>query len=203
MLIYDNRPENPAPVTIVAKRGIIVATNDGQQVLVFDGSRQDFNDRTGALNRLDFDRYSIDLPESSSVTKKWKEPDERTFFELLNPNSQSVKDKKFRKEFLVEANRRIAGSLLPLTYISIVLTLLLLGPKNRSGQAPKIIMIVIVSIAIQSLFLSFSSFATKNIMGVFLLYFLVITPVVVSFLLLSNSGSFLKAAVSQKKMREA
>ena len=83
LLIHDNRSVNPAPVTNIAKRGVVVATDEGQQVLVYDGSRQDFNKKTGALNRLDFKRYTIDLPEAEAVRKRWKEPDERTLFSLL------------------------------------------------------------------------------------------------------------------------
>ena len=74
------RFELPAPVTIIAKSGLIVATDEGQQVLVYDGSRQDFNEKTGALNRLDFERYSIDLPEAVAVGKRWKEASEGDVF---------------------------------------------------------------------------------------------------------------------------
>ena len=189
LLIHDNRPENPVPVTGIAKRGIVVATDSGQQVLVYDGSRQDFNKRTGALNRLDFERYSIDLPDSGVVGTRWKKPDERTFFELFNPVAS---DKKYRSEFLVEANRRIVGAFLPLTFVSIALSFLLLGPLNRRGQAMRILLAVIAVVFIQSLYLSVSSFAVKNIAGVFLMYGVVFVPFLLALFILSPSTEKLR-----------
>ena len=163
LLIHDKRAENPAPVTIIAKRGVVVATDEGQQVLVYEGSRQDFNKKNGALNRLDFARYSIDLPESAAVKNKRKKPDERTFFELLNPDLQKSNDAKNRYAFIAEANKRIVGSLLPLTYIGVVLCFLLLGPINRRGQAYRIVAAIISILILQSLFLGGSNAAGNSI----------------------------------------
>jgi len=67
LIIHDTRPENEVPNTILAKRGVILSSEKGQQVLVYDGSKQDINVKTGALNRLDFDKYSIELPESEAT----------------------------------------------------------------------------------------------------------------------------------------
>jgi len=192
LLIHDNRPENPTPVTVIAKRGVIVVTDSGQQVLVYDGSRQDFNKRTGALNRLDFKRYSIDLPDSTAVRDRWKKPDERTFFELLNPDIDNAMDQKSKSEFIVELNRRIAGAFLPLTFISVVLCFLLLGALNRRGQSIRILLAVVGVVFLQSLYLSASSFATKNDMGFLLLYFVVFVPLGLSVLMLSESTEALR-----------
>lgn len=199
LLIHDSRPENPAPVTIIAKRGVVVATDEGQQVLVYDGSRQDFNKRTGALNRLDFKRYSIDLPDAMAVDKRWKEPDERTFFELFHPDEKDASDVKYKKEFMVEAHRRIAGAFLPLTFISVVLCFLLLGPLNRRGQSYRVMFSVISIILLQSLFLSISGFAGKNNFGLFLLYFIVLAPFIISVFALSAVGETFKQEVMFRK----
>ncbi len=192
LLIYDNRPKNPAPVTVIAKRGVVVATNEGQQVLVYDGSRQDFNKRTGALNRLDFDRYSIDLPDSVAVGARWKEPDERTFIELLRPDNKDEIDLKYKNEFIVEANRRVAGSFLPLTFIGTILCCLLLGPLNRRGQNYRILLAVILVILLQSLYLSIFGFVGKNMLGIFLMYFFVIIPFITALFFLSSFGEVLR-----------
>jgi lipopolysaccharide export system permease protein len=185
LLIHDSRPTNPVPVTIVAKRGVVVATDTGQQVLVYDGSRQDFNKRNGALNRLDFERYSIDLPDTSVVGKRWKEPDERTFSELIYPEKTETLDKKNKYEFMVEAHRRMAGVLLPLTFISVALCFLLLGPLNRKGQGIRVMMAVISVVILQSLFLSSASLATQSIIGIVLLYLVVLLPLVFALFVLS------------------
>ena len=78
LMIHDTREENEQPVTVLAKRGVVVANDEGQQVLVYDGSRQSVNTHTGALDRLNFERYSIDLPDGSGPARqRWQEPDER------------------------------------------------------------------------------------------------------------------------------
>jgi len=188
LLIHDKRTENPAPVTIIAKRGVVVATDEGQQVLVYEGSRQDFNKKNGALNRLDFARYSIDLPESAAVKNKRKKPDERTFFELLNPNLQDSDKAKNRYVFIAEANKRIIGSLLPLTFIGVVLCFLLLGPINRRGQTYRIVAAIISILILQSLFLGGSNAAGNSIWGLVLLYLVVLVPLVFSIIALSFVG---------------
>ena len=62
MLIHDARKKDEPASTIVAKSGVIVSTENGQQVLVFDGIRQSYNPKSKALNKLQFARYSIDIP---------------------------------------------------------------------------------------------------------------------------------------------
>lgn len=203
LLIYDNRPENPAPVTIVAQRGVVVATDEGQQVLVYDGSRQDFNKRTGALNRLDFKRYSIDLPDSVGMNNRWKEPDERTFFELLHPDQNNSIDRQYKNEFIVEAHRRLAASLLPLTFISVVLCFLLLGSLNRRGQGRRVFLSIVTITILQSIFLSLSGYAVKNIMGIFFMYFISIGPFLFCCFALSPFAESFRKDVRDNKMNSS
>ncbi len=192
LLIHDSRPENPAPVTIIAKRGVVVATDTGQQVLVYDGSRQDFNKRNGALNRLDFERYTIDLPDKSVVGTRWKEPDERTFYELTKPSKSDLLNKENMYDFMVEAHRRVAGTFLPLTFISVALCFLLLGPLNRKGQGMRVMMAVISVVILQSLFLSSASMAMQNILGIILLYSVVFVPLILALFVLSPLGETMR-----------
>ena len=170
LLIHDSRPENPAPVTVLAKRGVVVATDEGQQVLVFEGSRQDFNKKTGALNRLDFSRYSIDLPESGAVRSRWKEPDERTISELIHYDPNNSRDVRNQDDFLVELHRRLSSVFLPLSYIAVVLSCLLLGEVNRRGQLKRVVSAVIFVILIQGIYLSVTNYAFKNSAGIVLMY---------------------------------
>jgi len=165
VLIHDSRKELPEPVTIIAKRGVIVSSEEGQQVLVYDGSRQNFNPKTSALNRLDFERYSIDLPEAAAVRQKWKEPDERTFFQLFNIDETNDRDVQNKRQFFVEAHRRFVGPFLALTFTAIVLCTLLLGPVNRRGQALRIFLAVISVIVLQSLYLSVFNLAQASTLG--------------------------------------
>ena len=186
LLIHDSRDDLPAPVTIIAKRGIIVSTDEGQQVLVYDGSRQEFNEKTGALNRLDFDRYTIDLPEAGAAKKRPKDADERTFKELLNPDLSKAYDLEHQDKFQTEIHRRILGPFLAIGFTLVALCFVLLGPVNRRGQGKRIFMAVTSVIIIQGLYLGSFSLASESLFGLIFMYGVVFIPIVVGFILMSQ-----------------
>jgi lipopolysaccharide export system permease protein len=188
LLIHDSRKNLPAPVTIIAKRGVIVATDEGQEVLVYDGSRQSFNMKTGALNRLDFERYTIDLPEADAVRERPKDADERTLFELFQPNLTKKFDQQNQKEFKAEIHRRLVGPFLAIGFTGLVLCFLLLGPADRRGQTKRIFMAVVAVIVMQGLYLGSFNLATQSAFGLFVMYLIVFVPVLVSLFLLSHWG---------------
>lgn len=189
LMIHDSRPENRTPVTILAKRGEIVATPEGQKVLVFDGSRQDVNPGTRALNRLDFERYSIDLPDGSGpVRQRWKEPDERTFIELLNPDPGNKRDQENLREFRLEIHRRIVGPLLAPAFTVLALAFLLLGPVDRRGQGRRIAACIAVTVVIQGLYLAAFNMSRQSDWGLFLMYMLVFLPLGAGIVLLGESS---------------
>jgi lipopolysaccharide export system permease protein len=188
LIIHDTRDKKIAPVTIIAKKGVIVATDEGQQVLVYDGARQDFNEKTGALNRLNFERYTIDLPEASAVRKRDKEPDERTLSELLNPDFSKAYDRKNKDNFIVEIHRRIIGPFLALSFACIATCFLLLGPVNRRGQAKRVFSTIVIVTIIQGLYLGSFNLAAQSHFGLLLMYSIVFMPLLISLFLLSRWG---------------
>lgn len=189
IMIHDSREESERPATILAKRGVIVATDEGQQVLVYDGSRQSLNAETGVLEKLDFTRYSIDLPEGSGpVRQRWREPDERTFLELFNPDPANKRDVESRHEFMVEAHRRMVSPLLAPAFVLIVLSFLLLGPVDRRGQGLRITMAVVTTILVQGLYLAAFNMARQSGWGLALMYLLVLIPIISGLFLLSGAA---------------
>ncbi|MEM9469197.1 MAG: LptF/LptG family permease [Pseudomonadota bacterium] len=193
LIIHDSRQDLPAPVTVIAERGIIVVSDDGQQVLVYDGSRQDVNAETGTLNKLNFERYSIDLPEGRDVRLRWKEPDERTFFELLNPNEELERDRRNRDVFIAEAHRRLAVPFLAISFTAVTLSFLLLGPLNRRGQSQRVFYASLSVIALQGLFLAIANKTVGSAIGVLLLYMIVFLPLFFSLFMLSPWSEKLRA----------
>lgn len=185
LLIYDSRDNFARPVTILAKRGVIVTEDEGQQVIVYDGSRQEYNPVTGALNRLDFERYSLDLPEAGPVRQRWKEPDERTLIELLNPDAESRANEKTMREFRTEAHRRFASPFLAITFTLMSLCCLLLGPLDRRGLSWRIVAAAGGVIVLQGLYLVSYNLAKEGTPGLVLMYALVFVPLFVSYYLLS------------------
>lgn len=178
LMIHDSREIGKPPVTILAKRGTVIATPEGQQVIVHDGSRQDLNPETGALNRLDFERYTLDLPDSSGpVRQRWREPDERTLFELFRPDMQNERDVESRREFTLEIHRRLVAPLMAPALAILALAVLLVGPVDRRGQSWRIMLAVGGAVVLQGLYLAAISLARQTPLGLGLMYALVLLPV--------------------------
>lgn len=178
LIIHDNRDESVAPVTVMAKKGMIVSDEDtNQKVVVFDGIRQSLNTKTQGLDRLNFDRYTIDLPsETGTVRKRWKEPDERTFMELLNPDLTNKRDLESQREFQIEIHRRLISPVLAPTFVLIAVGCLVLGPVSRRGQPLRVVLAIGGVVLLQGLYLASFNMSKNTDWGLILMYALVLVP---------------------------
>lgn len=176
LMIHDSREVNRNPSTVLAQRGIVQATKDGHQVLVYDGTRQEYDPKHDALHRLNFERYTIDLPDSVPVQQRWRKPAERTVFELINPDLENERDLDNLREFNVEIHRRIAAPLLALVYALISLNALLLGPMDRRGQGRRIAVAIAAVVIVQALFLAAYSAARQSNIALLFMHALVFIP---------------------------
>lgn len=186
LMIHDTRDSTKPPSTVLARRGQIISGENGHQVVVFDGSRQEYKEKSQILQKLVFERYTIDLPTTVKTNQKWAEPDERTITELFNPDLTNKKDVKSLREFTVEIHRRFTGPLLALAFPLMGLVALLLGPIDRRGQTLKIGITIVSVMLLQSLFLAAYNVAKNNDIGLILMYFVTITPIIASLLALSK-----------------
>jgi lipopolysaccharide export system permease protein len=186
LMINDNRADQKNPSTIIAKRGILSTNEDGFQVTVFDGQRQEYDRQKQILNRLNFDRYLIEIPDKTAVRTRWQEPDERTIFELLSPDKNNERDAQSAREFKVEIHRRIISPLLAIAFTIISAAALLLGPVDRRGQTRRIIIAVIGVVIIQGLYLSAFSLARQSDAGLVMMYTLTLLPIILGTALLSG-----------------
>lgn len=203
LMIHDSRNGQALPVTIIAKRGVIVSDDAAQQVLVFDGSRQEYNPQTGVLSRLDFERYSLDLPESGPVRQRYREPDERTLFELLNPDEQVRADEGLVHDFVIEAHRRFISPLLAVTFTLVSLCCMLLGQTDRRGLSRRIVMAAGIIIVLQGLYLVAYNLAKQHAAGLVLMYALVLVPLGIAAFLLSPQGENFKRIFKRARPAEA
>lgn len=204
VMIHDSRPENKSPVTVMAKSGVIVSTSQGQQVVVYDGSRQSVNPGTRALERLNFERYTIDLPEGGGpASPQWREPDERSFPELLRSDLSDERDIRYRRELVTEAHRRLSAPFLAPAYAVLALCFLLLGPVDRRGQGWRIAAAIGMCVLMQGLYLAATSMAHKSNGGVVLMYALTILPLAGGLLCLGGKLDFLTIAFKRRKEAEA
>lgn len=192
IMIYDTRDRSKGPSTILAKRGQIVASEEGQQVVVYEGSRQEFDLKTSILQRLDFEKYTIDVPTSTAARTRWQEPDERTINELLNPDLSNERDRKSAREFTIEIHRRVTAPLLALSFALIALNCLLLGETERRGQSRRIILAVSLIVLLQSLSLALDNMTKDSLSGIPVRYIVALAPIALGLLMLSAKGEALR-----------
>lgn len=176
LIIHDSRPDkaaensakpqSKAPSTVIAKRGVLVSTPQGQQVMVYDGSRQEIDPKTGAMRRLDFDQYTIDLPEEEKSTKaRTPEPEERSNGELMAAMSDKSTDRQDRREFRVELQKRFLVPFLVPGFALVGLLVLLIGSLDRRGQGKRIMVAVAAVVALEVLFLTGYNLSKQSSVG--------------------------------------
>lgn len=188
IMIHDSRDASKTPSTVIAKRGVLVSNETSDEVLVFDGSRQEYDVEKGIFNRLNFERYTISLPNAEPVNKRWKGADERTIFELLRPALDDKRAVENASEFNLEIHRRFVTPFLALVFTLISACCLLLGPFDRRGQGRKIVFAVVCVTVMQGLYLSVINVAKYNDLGLMLMYGLVFVPGGFCLFLLSGFG---------------
>lgn len=188
LMIHDTRDTTKPPTTVLAKRGMILDGEKGPQVIVFDGARHEFDPKSGILQRLAFERYTIQLPENEAIPTRWQQPDERTLGELLKPDLSNPRDVENLRAFSVEIHRRITTPFLSIVFTLIALNALLLGKVERRGQARKIILAVIGVIILQGIYIGASNFAKKGDFGLVLMYASTLLPLAFSIFILTESG---------------
>lgn len=192
VMIYNQEDEESLPTTVLAERGVITEQDGGYQVIVYEGSRQSFDVDLQTLQRLDFERYTVDLPVAGKVRSRWQEPDERTIFELLKPDLSKVRDAESVQEFRTEIHRRVTAPLLVVAFVLVGCAVLILGPVQRRGQGLRLALVVVSCVFLQGLFIAVYNIAQHNMAGLVLMYAVAIVPSVVSAYALSEFGDQLR-----------
>ena len=205
LMIHDSREPDVPPSTILAKRGTLISSETGYQVVVFEGTRQQYDPVRENLKRLNFDQYTIDLPENDPVRQRWAEPDERTIFELFSPDPTVERDLESLRDFKIEVHRRIISPLLAVVFTLIACALLLVGPINRRGQAKRIVLAVSAVVIIQGLYIAAYNMARQSDFGLVFMYVLVIVPGLLSIFVLSGFSERWRRSTlySQNSQQEA
>jgi lipopolysaccharide export system permease protein len=183
LIVHDARDPTKTPSTIIAKKGILVTSDKGEQVIVYNGSRQDFDAQKNVLRRLNFDQYTIDLPQSDTpLNTRWREPDERTSLELLSNNLSNAEDRNRRADFILELHKRFSNPLLVVCFTIIGLYCLLLGSLDRRGLNKKILMAVGLMVAIQVSYMVSYNLSKTNQYLIPFMYLVPVLPALFCFL---------------------
>ncbi len=197
LMIHDTRARNPHPVTVTAKSGRIETTQDGKiQIVVFEGSRQDYNPENKILNRLDFERYTIDLPSAIIKKDRWLEAGERTIWDLLTPDMSNEEDLKNLSSFRIELLRRALAPLISLSFLCMIFPIMLLGPQGRQGLVKRVTIAGISILILQSLFLAGLNFSRKHeIIGGVAMLICIFAPIAAGLFTMSTFGENLRRSL--------
>ncbi len=186
-VIIHDQTEVPA-ITTMATKGIISEDNNTYKITVFDGSRQSYDKKTQTLQQLNFKRYTVDLPLSAATKKRWKEPDERTLTELLNPDTSILRDREHIPALSLRIHRRLSTPLLAIAYTLMGACIFIIGPSSRTPNYQKTASVVIGAILMQGIYLAILNMAKKHLILVAGLYLIPIIPIAICLYITSSFG---------------
>ncbi len=188
ILVHDNRdPEKP--VTMMAERGALVASEAGPRVVMENGNRQEVTPGTGRFSLLYFDRYTVELSEfGEAAQSRWREPKERYLNELLFPTSDR-RDQRYQQELIAEGHQRLVSPLYTLVFVLIGMAALLAGEFNRRGQVKRVLAAIACVAALEGVSLALHDLATRSAAAVPMMYLAVLVAAGLSlYVLLRRPG---------------
>jgi lipopolysaccharide export system permease protein len=189
LMIHDTRDKTKPPVTIIAKKGLVVMDGDVPNIVVFEGMRQQLDPDSGLLTKLYFSRYTIEIKGlEGAAQERWRGAGERTLQELLNPDLSNKRDRSNADLFLAEASHRIISPWNALAFAMIALVTVLLGPLNRRGQGKRILFGAVLVMLAQSLNLVFVNLSKKHLAAVPLVCLNTLLPILLGFYFLHING---------------
>ena len=178
VLVHDGRnPEKP--VTMMAENGALVRTDEGPQVIMVNGNRQEVSKDSGALSLLYFDRYVLDVHSvDKTLDKRWREPRERFLDELFFPDMTDGNNRFNAAKLRAEGHQRLTLPIYALTFTVIALAALLSGDYARRGLGKRITTAIILIVAIQGAALGFTNLAARFPWLVPLIYLNALLPLI-------------------------
>jgi lipopolysaccharide export system permease protein len=176
ILVHDAR-ERGAPVTILAEAGRITPTPTGPRVTLENGVRQQVErvpppagapagtPPTTRLSVLSFSENSVELARTgrgSSEDSRYRNAQERTLDELLNPDpADRIPDRDLRR-FRAEAHQRLASPLNALGFGMIALATALTGEFRRHGGGLRLFIGIAVVVALLAVGLMTNNLAARQ-----------------------------------------
>ena len=134
---YDSR-DKKRPATIMAEVGQILETVNGLRFVLFRGSRQSVDAKSGKPTILNFEQYSVEIESQKFLAPRPRKANELLIDELFNPNADL--SEKEAKQRLIEIHERF---LLPLSVFPFALLVgltFLYGDYNRRGRTQRILL---------------------------------------------------------------
>lgn len=168
----------------------MVQSDEGARVIMFNGSRQDFDKTTKQLSILYFDRYVFELePPSAAGQTRHREARERSMADLFDLDTTGLNTKAIGK-FHVEIHRRLALPWTALGFVMIALSVLMSGSFTRRGEGTRVFVAILLAGGYQGGLLATLNAAAKNETLIPLIYAVAAAPVAIGAMVLLMPGMF-------------
>ncbi len=169
ILVHDNRIADN-PVTMMAERGKLMQGPAGPQFYLEKGMRQER--RTGRVNWLNCDQYTLDLSFYTGVIgKRERKIEEKYFSELFETSSDNPVQ---HARAMTEAHQRIVWPLYNVALAFMALSLLLSGEFSRRGQWKRIAIACMLALIMVLAAIGLRNLVVKHLMALPLLYVFVL-----------------------------
>ena len=150
ILIHDARDKNKI-ISVVAESGKIEQIDNGAKFTLLNGNRQETSRNN--ISILYFEKYTLNINKNTKeIYTRFKEPSERTIYELFNPR-EGIND-LYKREFLAEAHKRLITPIIILIMTLLGAVTSLLGHFDRKTSIKKIFYSVICAILVQMYMIS-------------------------------------------------
>lgn len=192
ILAHDSRDKDHA-FTLMSERGAMVQSELGAKVVMFNGSRQDFDKTTKQLSILYFDRYVFELEAPKVAGQvRYREPRERSMSELINLDTADLSSPAAGKLHM-ELHRRLALPLSALGFVLITLSTLLSGGFSRRGEGKRVFAAILLAAGYQGALLGIMNAAAKNEALLLAIYGVALFPIIVGTAVLVIPGIFYRS----------
>ncbi|MBF0247537.1 MAG: LPS export ABC transporter permease LptF [Alphaproteobacteria bacterium] len=183
ILAHDERkPENT--FTWMAERGALVETDQGARVVLYNGTRQDYDTRANKLSILYFDRTVLDIDAPEAATSdRMSEPRERTMDELVNLDTRGLDEYSLGK-YHAELHRRFALPWSALGFAMIALSVLMSGNFTRRGEGKRVFAAILLAAGYQAAMLAILNVASRDTTHIPSIYLVTALPIVLGLIVL-------------------
>jgi len=194
ILAHDDRDPRHT-YTLMSEHGAMIQSTDGARVVMFNGSRQNFDKVTKQLSILYFDRYVFELaPPAQEGQIRHIEARERTMAELYDLDTTGLDNRNIGK-YHVEIHRRLALPWSALGFVMIALSTLISGSFTRRAESRRITLAILFAGGYQASLLTILNIAAKNEMLIPAIYIVTALPMIIGAFVLLMPGLTFKKAV--------
>ena len=202
IVVEDDR-QNNTRATILAEQGRLVDTGGSPRVILYRGSREQIDRKTGRLEVLTFGENVVDLsPGGKNDETRYRDATEMSLSELLAPDRTQVNTRDIGK-FEVEAHRRLTAPLTAISFSMVALVAVLTGDFRRYGNVLRPFFAVLIIVGLLALGLAISNLAARRPELIPLIWLHAILPGVISAYLLYAPRPWLAAWLAAPIQREA